>query len=317
VRRLVRISFVGGIRRVNGAPAILAGVWLMTIAATLPLAGTLRVTIVRHLDSSLEGDAASEGLDDRWIQEFAAHASGVGVTFKPTILGFAAVLASLSAMLDATPQPTWIIVVAAAYAAGWLYLCGGIIDRFGRDENSTPSRFWRACATFAPRLLRLAAIEVVTYGVLFTVVRKWLFDRLGGNPTDADIVDRGAWMYKACVYVAFTIMLGACNLLFDYAKMFVVVGNGRRVVSAVRAAARFVGRHAPTPLALYLLDGAVFLGVIVVYGLVVPEVGRGPLVWIAVGLGQLFVVARLWVKLLFWASEATLFRAREQDSIGS
>jgi hypothetical protein len=32
--------------------------------------------------------------------------------------------------------------------------------------------------------------------------------------------------------------------------------------------------------------------------------------WLGLGVGQLFIVARLWVKLAFWASETALFQSR-------
>jgi hypothetical protein len=32
--------------------------------------------------------------------------------------------------------------------------------------------------------------------------------------------------------------------------------------------------------------------------------------WIAFGIGQLYVLARLWIKLVFWASETSLFQSR-------
>ena len=32
--------------------------------------------------------------------------------------------------------------------------------------------------------------------------------------------------------------------------------------------------------------------------------------WLGVGVGQLYVLARLWIKLTFWASETALFQGR-------
>ena len=42
-----------GIRRVNRAPAILAGVWVLTVLVSLPLVLALRGMIEQHLGSSL------------------------------------------------------------------------------------------------------------------------------------------------------------------------------------------------------------------------------------------------------------------------
>src|SRR5262245_8400947 len=60
---IVGVTFLDGVRRVNRAPAILAGVWLLTCAVTLPLAPALRSMIVEHLGSSLAADAAANGVN--------------------------------------------------------------------------------------------------------------------------------------------------------------------------------------------------------------------------------------------------------------
>ena len=47
-----------GMRRVNRAPAVLAGVWIVSIVMTLPMALALRAMIAQHLGSSLAADTA-------------------------------------------------------------------------------------------------------------------------------------------------------------------------------------------------------------------------------------------------------------------
>lgn len=76
------------------------------------------------------------------------------------------------------------------------------------------------------------------------------------------------------------------------------------MVAAIAAAVRFA-RHHPAVAALYLLDGCCYLLVIALYALVAP--GARVSLW-AVLLGQAYVLARLWVKLLFCASEMAFFQ---------
>src|SRR3954451_22284601 len=114
-----------GIRRVNRAPAILAGMWLLTIAVSVPLAVAMRGMLAQHLGGSLAADTAASGVNYDWMQEFADQASGLGVTFKPTIVGFAAVLDNLSTLLDNTTRPIVIVGAAGAYLVVWLFVAGG------------------------------------------------------------------------------------------------------------------------------------------------------------------------------------------------
>src|SRR6478609_4115310 len=123
-----------GLRRVGSAPAILAGVWLLTVAASLPLAIALRADLSEHLGESLAANTAASGVNYDWMQEFGDQASGIGLTFKPTVIGFGAVLDNASAFLDATPRPAVIVGAASVYIVLWIFMAGGIIDRYARDR---------------------------------------------------------------------------------------------------------------------------------------------------------------------------------------
>ena len=83
------------------------------------------------------------------------------------------------------------------------------------------------------------------------------------------------------------------------------------MIGAIGAALGFLKRHGGAAAGLFLVNFTLFAGFVVLYGLVAPGAGRaGPTMWLGFGLGQMYVVARLWVKLVFWASEAALFQSR-------
>ena len=82
------------VSRVNSAPAILAGVFAVTLLVSVPMAAAMRGMLAEHLGSSLAADTAASGVNYDWMQEFADQAVGLGVTFKPTMVG-----------LKVTPSP--------------------------------------------------------------------------------------------------------------------------------------------------------------------------------------------------------------------
>ena len=62
---------------------------------------------------------------------------------------------------------------------------------------------------------------------------------------------------------------------------------------------------------VYLLDAATFALVLVAYSFVAPGGGgAGAMVWAAILIGQAYIVGRLCVRLLFFASEVALFQRR-------
>jgi hypothetical protein len=96
-------AFREGVRRVTHAPMVVAGMFAVTLFVSLPLAYALQGMIASHLGSSLAADAALSGTNYDWWQEFSFQATGLGTTFVPTIVGFAAVLSNISSLLDHAP----------------------------------------------------------------------------------------------------------------------------------------------------------------------------------------------------------------------
>jgi len=300
-----------GIARVTRAPLILAGVWTLTFFVTLPLALGLRGMIADHLGSSLSADQAAAGVNLEWMQEFREQASGLGVTLRPTVVGAGAVLDNFSAFLDNTSRPVVIVGAAVAYMMFWLFLAGGIIDRYARDRVTGAHGFFSACGVFFFRFLRLSALQWLVYMFLFRHLLEWLLDSLYPRMIHDVSVERTAFFARATMYLVFGVVFAACNLIFDYAKVRAVVEDRQSMLGAIAAAVGFIQRNYASAAGLFIVDSLVFAAVVAVYILAAPGVGgAGISMWIAFFAGQLYVAARLWVKLVFWASETALFQSR-------
>jgi hypothetical protein len=304
-------ALADGIRRVNRAPALLAGVWVLTLLVSLPLAAALRGMLADHLGQSLAADTAASGVNYDWMQEFSEQASGIGVTFRPTIIGFAAVLDNLSAFMDRTSRPAAIVGAAVAYILLWLFLAGGILDRYARDRALRAHGFFAACGVFFFRFLRLAAAQAAVYGFLFGALHPWLFDRLYPRLIHEVSVERTAFLTRLVLYIVFGLLVAAAAMIFDYAKVRAVVEDRRSMLGAINGAVAFVGRNLGATVGLFAADFALFAIVVGAYALVAPGAAGGVVrTWIAFAIGQVYVAARLWVKLVFWASETALFQGR-------
>ena len=305
------VALRDGVRRVNQAPVILIGVWALTVLVSLPLALVLRGMISDHLGGSLAADTAAAAVNYDWMQEFADQASGVGVTFKPTIIGFGAVLDNLSAFIDDTARPLVIVGAASAYIVLWLFAAGGILDRYARDRATRAYGFFSASGEFFFRFLRLAVVQWIVYAFLFRYVHGWLFDTLFDRVTHEMTVERTAFFVRAGLYVIFGTLIAVCTVVFDYAKVRAVVEDRRSMIGAIGSALGFIRRHIAAAVGLSAMNLAMFLGIVALYAFVAPGAGGdGLTIWIALAIGQLYIAARLWVKLVCWASETALFQSR-------
>jgi hypothetical protein len=302
---------IDGIRRVNRAPAILLGVWALTLCVSLPLTLALRGMLAQHLGRSLAADTAAGGVNYDWMQEFGDQTTGLGVTFKPTIIGFGAVLDNLSAFLDDTSRPIVIVGAASIYVTLWIFVAGGILDRYARDRTTRAYGFFATSGVFFFRFLRLAAVQWMVYAALFGSLHPWLFNRLYPRITHEMSVERTAFLARAAFYLVFGVIIAAGAMIFDYAKVRAVVEDRRSMLSAISASVGFIRRNAAAAVALFVANFALFALAIAVYAFVAPGGGgSGVSLWIGLAIGQLYILARLWVKLVFWASEIALFQGR-------
>ena len=302
-------AFREGLRRVNGAPLVLAGMCAFTLLFTLPLSLVVRDAIASHLGRSLVADSVAAGVNYDWWQEFIAQASGLAATFAPSIVGFGAVLDNLSALLDNLPMATAVAGAIAAWMIGWSFLSGGVMDRYARIRHTRAHGFFAACGTHFWRFLRLGVLALAAYYFLFGFVHGLLLDTAFGALTRNMSEERLAFALRVAGYVIFGLLLVAVNLAFDYARVRIVVEDRRSAIGALLAGARFVRRNRGAVL-LYLLNGIVFVVIVLLYAVVNPGApAAGLWTWAALALGQGYIVVRHYLKLLFYASEVAFFQS--------
>jgi hypothetical protein len=296
-----------GLRRVNDAPLVLLGMCALTFFIGLPLSIALRGMIEDQLGDSLVADTIATGTSLDWWQEFSAQAHGLATTFVPSIVGFGAVLDNVGGLLDNLPLATTIAGATAAWMFLWSFLSGGVIDRYARQRPTRAYGFFAACGTHFWRFLRIGVLAWIAYWILFGHVHVWIFESLYPWMTRDMAVERTAFLLRAACYAGFGLLLIVCNLIFDYARIRTVVEDRRSAIGAVVAGARFVRRH-PSTLGLYLLNGFAFLLLALAYALLSPGAPSGGAIWIALLIGQLYILLRHYVKLIFYASQTAFFQ---------
>jgi hypothetical protein len=270
----------------------------------------VRGLLAAHLGSSLAAETAATGVNYDWWQEFAAQASGLGTTFTPSIIGFAMVLDNVSGVLDARRSILPIAAALGLYLAAWAFLSGGILDRYARQRPIRIYGFFGASGVYFFRFLRLAAIAGLAYWLLFAYVHPWLFEEQFVNLTRGMSEERTAILVRVVFYSLFGALLLATNLVVDYTKVRIVVEDRHSVLGALLAALRFIRSHARQVIALYTLNSMTFIVVIAAWVLIAPGAGgSGGTMWLAFLLAQLYIVARLAVRLQFMASYVSLFQA--------
>ncbi len=302
-------AFIAGFARVRRARAVWLGTWALTLALAVALSFVVRDMIAAHLGDSVVADRVAQGVEWDWWQEFRAQASGLGTTFVPSIIGGAAPLRNLSDIADARPQAVVLTAVLVLWLLVWSFVSGGVLDRLARDRALGAQAFFGACGRYAPRLVRLGLLAWAAYWVLFTYVHDLIFST-GYSALIRDVtVERTAFLVRLCGYALFLVLLVAVNIVFDYARIRLVVEDRRSALFALTAGARFVRRHLALATGVYALNTAVFLVIVGLYVMFAPGARNdGGRLWLAVAVGQAYIVARVILKLQFLASQIGVFQ---------
>jgi hypothetical protein len=273
-----------GVRRVNRAPAILGALWLLAAIFAWPIAMSSRVAGPTELNIT-----TAPSFGDRWVRQVREQTIARSEELGN---GLAHVAREPVALIDY--EGRWMVSLTGSYPFFVLsmLLSGGIIDRYARDRPTGAHGVSAVSGTFFFRFLRLALLMAVVYALAFRYLRAWPF--------------------------AYAALLAACHLVLDYAQVRAVVEDRRSMVGAVRASLAFIRRNWVNALALFALDYAMLGAVVAWYVWLEPgwylRFGpTRPVGWTIAALlvvNQAYVIARLWIRLVFWASETALFQSR-------
>ena len=299
-------AWIEGWRRVLAAPAITLTVAAITFLTALPLAVVVGKQLETHLGASLEADRAAGGWNSLWVKDFEAQATGVGKTFTHEILGFGGTLSAVSDLLDREKIDPSIAGAIATYLLVWLFLSGGILDRVARGRPIRLAAFFAACGVFFIRFLRLGVVIGACYWTIFYWLHPWLFTTLYNRWTRDLTAESTGMAIRAGLYVVFLGALMVVSLVADFAKVRMVVEDRYSVIGGLSSAVRFVRRRPLRAIGLYSLNILVTLVIARLWLQMAPSATAS--VWLAFLGAQLYLLARIWAKLAFMASEVVFFQ---------
>ena len=301
---------VQGLMLALGAPGLLAAIAIVTVLAAVPFVFVIEPPVLNSLALQPEGRyVGSSDIDPEWWLEFRRHATGLAATFTPAILGFAAPLDNVSALLDGTRRPLALAVPIGVAALVWAFLWGGVINRFARRDAS--ARAFMAAGrqhfrSLAAITALAAAVSVILYLTLHPLLLGVAYDALVASVS----TERDAFLIRVALYVVFGSVLAIANAVFAFARIHVVAGGERSVPNAIAQGWSFVRGHLVSVASLYVIFLLLFAIAMIIYGFAeligASRIGG----WRAIVVGQAFIVFRLGLRLALVASQVRLSRSQ-------
>jgi len=306
-----------GLRRVTASPKLILFLWLFNFAMALPLALVMSDQIESSLGASRIQEKLRNGFDIDWYEEFAHNATELGKTFSPAVIGVGPFLGNLEAWLNGSlfAGNTGIIGLGAGYMIVWMFLLGGILDRFARrNEPLAMEQFFRASGRYVLRFIILFLLSAVFYFFIFTGVAPALFSFIADSTRDTT-VERNAFFLVAGAYASIALLLATVNMAFDYAKIATVVKGHHNMFVAAFDGFRFVFAHPTQAFGLYLVLGIFLALALGLYSLIAPGAGQASdlAIFLAFLVGQIFLVTKLAARLTFFCGQMALYETTVEN----
>jgi hypothetical protein len=294
---------------VAGFPVGLAALACAIAAVTLPGAVAVQGTLHRQLGSSATAARVAAGVDLDWWEEFKA--SGAPETFGLRVIGGAAPVGTYSDVLDGAGPPAPMLMSVLAAGVVWLFLSGGLLDRYARRRRVGTRGFFGASGVFFFRFLRLAVLTGIAYLFLVGPFHAFVFDGLYEWLIQDVTVERTAFFWRIVFYIVWLAPLLLVNATADYAKARAVLEDRHSMIGALIAAVRFIVRH-PADVTIAYASNAVIAALALAAYLVLAPDGRGG-DWrliAVVAIGAAYLLARLATRLAFLATALALIERR-------
>jgi hypothetical protein len=301
-----------GFGRVVASPGLVVWLWLASVAAATPLAFSMARSIEDSIGGSLVHQSLRDGFDVGWYGEFDARAKGIEKTLSPSQVGAGAFFDNLEAWLNGSlfEMLPGLLALGVVYALLWALFLGGILHRYSdRGGFFRLSEFFSHGGEFFFRFARLAVLSGVLYYFVYRFAG-FLFVRIEDRTRDMS-VEKDVLAYVVAGSLLVAALLTFINMAFDYAKIATYKENRRSMIFAALKGFRLALGNFGRAALLYYGLGAIGLLLLGAYYVVAPGSGQAsaPSVVFAFLVGQAYLVAKLALRLTFYASQLALYES--------
>lgn len=261
--------------------------WFYTLVFALAVVLPAGAILYSELGHSLYAERMLENFDLQWLTEMLNETGGLPLDVFPPLIA----------------------LVAAGYVLLSTFLAGGALTVFASEEGSyRPGLFYEGCGRNFGRLFRLLLVSAVFYGVVLavSVALKALGKSIWGEGMEERPLVIFGWFRTGLTIL----LLLVVNMIFDYAKIRLVVEDSRKSWRAALGSMKLVFRNLGGTAATYGLVALLAVMLALAYGAVCGFIPRNLALGMALllVLQQAFVLGRIGVKLLFFGSQLEIYR---------
>jgi hypothetical protein len=279
-----------------------------SLLLVIPMYNSLKDSFGR----SEAGSRMAQGFDYIWWQEFRDEARGLETTFSPSIIGKGAILTNLESLIQMRfhSLPPILLVFGFFYIILHTFFAGGILTIFSQETPGfTLKKFIQGAGSYFLRffgLMLFSWVFIIAIGVFLQEGVISILSEISSNS-----LSEVTPFFLSLGFSALTfILLLFIQMVFDYARIKVVLEESRNILKSTLEALAFVFKHPFSTFGLFYLIFLFQVIVTLVYILLKEITPQSGFLWVlsAFIIQQFFIFAVIWIRCLLYSSQMQLYR---------
>jgi len=266
--------------------------WVFNAASAVILSVTIYNVLSSSLSRSLISDELTISFDYFWFIQFR-HINEL--------------------QLEQIPIAIYTVVVI--YTVIQTFFLGGLIAVFHQPAKNHTVDFFYGGVKYFNRFIKVTLVSVLLYAIAFKI-----------NDYTGDFI---SWLFKnsesvfwefvlrSLRYTFLIFLIGVISLLSDYSKVSMAIKDNTEILNGVYSAAVFVKKNFYFVFSVFLIVSTFGALGVVVYNIIDLTIPRTPyyLLVLTFILQQILIIFRLFIRMLFCATEVSLFKDLNADFV--
>ena len=306
-------AFRQGVSLVSRDRKIIGVIYLFNLCVAAIFATPLFVLFHKQVGSLVVRDELASTFNYAWWSSFEFSAKGLEHTIRPALSGgFGPLFDNLELLL--TGKVLTFGGTIFALGLGYVFLAaffnGGAIALFADErKNFTMGRFFSNAGALFHHMAALAATSLAIFFLFYKFLNPAIFALVDSFVNDT-LSQPLAWFVNLVGYLVIFDLVFLISLIFDYAKVIVIVEKKESSWLCIWLAIRFIFKNLFKTFGLNLVLLVIGAMLVVVSGALLSLINPSQVVLLLVvfALQQLVVLAHIALRLAFYASETVLYQ---------
>ncbi|MFA7288895.1 MAG: hypothetical protein WC055_08435 [Melioribacteraceae bacterium] len=204
--------------------------------------------------------------------------------------------------------PLNIYFVVGIYTLIQTFFLGGLISVFHQPQKNHMVDFFFGGVKYFYRFVKILVATLFLYVAAF-IINDFAGDLIGWTYSNSESV-MGDFVIRSLRYILLIFFIGVISIIADYSKVSLGVKDSNTVFKEIYSAILFIKKNFFKVFAIFLIIAILGALGAVFYNLLNRFIPRTPYYYLVITfiLQQMLIIFRLYIRMLFCATEVSLFK---------